>query len=354
MNSRILVLAVTLLIVVSVSFSSVVFAIQNTWVEKSQMPTARFSFGVTVVDDKIYAIGGAVNTTSGEITGANEVFDPKTDTWEEKMEIPTPRYGNAVAAYANKIYVFGGEANGTYLDVNEVYDPLTDSWETRAAMPTARVLFQANVVDDKIYLIGGYGNQTVNEVYEPATDTWTTKSSVPTGVASYVSAVVDSKIIVIGGTTTNLTQIYDPKTDTWSFGASVPVNVSGAGVATVAYPDETTGVCVVGGETDVFSPLNVTQIYFPENNSWTTGASLPKVNSRLSAAYVDDSLYVLGGTRAVIHLGLDENLQCNMFNVIPEFPSWALLPLILSITLFSIIIKKSIVSGSWKRRLNQC
>ncbi|PVX24978.1 MAG: hypothetical protein CW716_08975, partial [Candidatus Bathyarchaeum sp.] len=155
MNSRILVLAVTLLMVVSV-FTSVVFANQNLWVEKTQMPTARFSFGVTVVDDKIYAVGGAVNTESGEITGANEVYDPKTDTWDQKTEMPTPRYGCAVVAYENKIYVFGGEANGTYLDVNEVYDPLTDSWQNRESMPTARVLFQANVVDDKIYLIGGY------------------------------------------------------------------------------------------------------------------------------------------------------------------------------------------------------
>lgn len=341
MNPKFIGFIVTVLLVMSVSSFSLVFAIQNVWVEKSQMPTARFSFGVTVVDDRIYAIGGAVNTESSEITGANEVYDPKTDTWEEKKAMPTPRYGCAVVAYENKIYVFGGEANGTYLDVNEVYDPLTDSWENRAAMPTARVLFQANVVENKIYLIGGYGNQTLNEAYDPATDMWTTKSSIPTGVASYVSAMIDNKIVVIGGTTTNLTQIYDPKTDTWSFGASIPVKVSGAGVATVTYLDETMAVCVVGGETDVFSPLNVTQIYFPKNNSWTTGASLPNVNSRLSAAYVDKTLYVIGGTRAVIHQGLAENLQCNMFNVIPEFPSWVILPLILVFTMFSIAIKRN-------------
>jgi N-acetylneuraminic acid mutarotase len=203
-------------------------------------------------------------------------------------------------------------------------------------------LFQANVVDDKIYLMGGYGNQTVNEVYDTKTDTWTTKSSVPTGVVSYASAVVDNKIILIAGTTTNLTQIYDPQTDTWSFGASVPVAVSGAGVATVTYSDDTTAVCVVGGETDVFSPLNVTQIYFPQNNSWKTGPSLPQVNSRLSVANVDNSLYALGGTRAVIHQGLAENLQYNMFNAIPEFLSWTILPLILIITIVSIVIKRNL------------
>jgi hypothetical protein len=155
--------------------------------------------------------------------------------------------------------------------------------------------------------------------------------------------VINNKIVVIGGTTTNLTQIYDPETDTWGFGASIPVKVSGAGVATVTYPDETTAVCVVGGEADVFSPLNVTQIYFPKNNSWKTGASLPNVNSRLSASYIDNNLYVIGGTRAVIHHGLAENLQCNIFNVIPEFQSWTILPLFLILVALVAIQKKRLI-----------
>ena len=346
MNVRMFGLLLVFSLIVSVFSLSVVFAVEDSWVEKAQMPTARFSFGVAVLDSRIYAIGGAVDTESDEVTGANEVYDPAADGWVEKEEMPTSRYGCGVVAYDGRIYVLGGAANETYLDVTEVYDPTTDSWETRTAMPTARGLLQANVVDDKIYLIGGYGNQTVNEVYEPATDSWTTKSSIPTGAVSYCSAVVDNKIIVIGGTATNLTQIYDPQTDMWGSGASIPIKVSGAAAAVVTDTEGTKAVYVIGGETDVFSPQNITQIYFPKNNSWSTAASLPNVNSRLSATTVDNSIYAIGGTRAIIHHGLAENLQYAPSNTIPEFPTWISMTVMLAgLTIVLIVYRRRLKSA---------
>lgn len=274
------------------------------------MPTARFSFGVAVLNGKIYAIGGAVATSSGELTAANEEYDPTTNTWAEKAPMPTQRYGCAVAVYENKIYVFGGGINGSiYTNVTEVYDPVTNTWVSKAAMPSARILLQANVVDDKIYLIGGYDNRTFNEVYSPATDSWTTKTPIPTGVVAYVSAVVDGKIYVIGGAFTNLTQIYDPKTDAWGSGAPIPVGVSGAGGGAITLPSGQKAIYVVGGETGVFWPQNLTQMYFPENDSWSLGVSLPAVRSRLCAAVVNDTLFAIGGTRAAIHQGLTDNYQ---------------------------------------------
>lgn len=282
----------------------------NSWVEKAPMPTARFSFGVAVLNGKIYAVGGAVATQSGELSAANEEYDPITNMWAEKAPMPTQRYGCAVASYENKIYVFGGGINGSiYTNVTEVYDPVADTWVTKAAMPSARILLQANVVDDKIYLIGGYDNRTFNEVYDPATDSWTTKAPIPTEVVAYLSAVVDGKIYVIGGAFNNLTQIYDPKTDTWSSGASIPVGVSGAGGCTITGASGQKAIYVVGGETGIFSPQNLTQVYFPENDSWNLGVPLPAVRSRLCAAVVNDTLYALGGTRAVIHQGLTDNYQ---------------------------------------------
>jgi N-acetylneuraminic acid mutarotase len=342
MNVRMFGLLLVFLLIVSVFSLSLVFAVEDSWVEKAQMPTARFSFGLAVLDGRIYAIGGAVDTEFGEVTGVNEVYEPVADVWVEKEAMPTPRYGCAVVAYDGRIYVFGGASNNTYLNATEVYDPTTDSWETRTSMPTARGLLQANVVDDKIYLIGGYGNQTINEVYEPATDSWTTKSSIPTGVASYCSAVVDNKIIVISGTATNLTQIYDPQADTWSSGAYIPVKVYGAAVAVVKDTEGTKAVYVIGGETDVFSPQNITQIYFPKNNSWSTGASLPNVNSRLSATTVDNSIYTIGGTRATIHKGLAENLQYTPSNTIPEFPTPIILPIVLITAVMAIFLRQKL------------
>lgn len=333
-----------LLLVFSLSISvSLTSAVENSWLQKTSMSTARFSFGVATLNGKIYAIGGALDTDSGEITSANEEYDPTTDLWTTKAAMPTPRYGCAVAAYQNKIYVFGGATNsGSYTNATEVYDPATNSWTTKTAMPTARILLDANVVDNKIYLIGGYGNQTANEAYDPETDSWTTKTSTPSPVVAYASAVVDNKIYVIRGTSTNSTQIYDPQTGTWSLGASIPVGVSGAGAATVTYAESTKAIYVVGGETDIFSPQNLTQVYFPENNSWTFDASLPVPTSRLCVAVVDNALYAIGGTRAIIHQGLTDNISYAPSSIIPEFGSWIILPFALLTTFIIVLCKRKL------------
>ncbi len=319
--------ALVLTLILALSFIAVtgsigVNAAENSWVEKRSMHTARFSFGVAVVNGKIYAIGGAIATKSGELTAANEEYDPVTNTWTEKASMPTVRYGCAIAAYENKIYVFGGgTVNRANSNKTEVYDPATDTWATRASIPTARILLQANVVDDKIYLIGGYDNRTFNEVYDPSTDTWTTKEPIPIGVAAYASAVVDSKIYVINGLFASITQIYDPETGTWSSGATIPTPVSGAGVGMITDVKGQEAIYVVGGETGVFSPQNLTQVYFPGNNSWSIGARLQIARSRLCAAVVNNRLYAIGGTRAVIHMGLTDNEQYSPFGYFDEAPS---------------------------------
>jgi len=343
-DRRVTIIIVLVLISVLASLPNIeaVWAAEDSWTTMSPMPTERFSFGVAVVNDKIFAIGGALATESGELTAANEEYDPATNTWTKRAPMPTPRYGCAATTYENMIYVFGGGTNESYTNKTEVYDPVTNTWETKTSMPTARILLQANVVGDKIYLIGGYDNLTLNEVYDPITDTWTTKTSIPTGVSAYASAVFDNKIYLIGGTSTNMTQIYDPKTDVWSTGASIPVGIWAAGACSIAGSESPKAIYVIGGETDVFSPQNLTQVYFPENNTWSFGASLPIPRSRLCTAVVDNMIYAIGGTRAVIHQGLTDNEQYTPFGyeTIPEFPSWTPLLLVLGVVAVVLVVYK--------------
>jgi N-acetylneuraminic acid mutarotase len=288
-------------------------AAENSWTTKAPMPTARTGLGVTVVNGKIYAIGGI--NENGYLATCEE-YNPVTDTWVTKTPMPTPRAYFAIAAYQNKIYVIAGEERSGYPSwANEVFDPLTDTWETKANVPfeTGREFMSANVVNGKIYVISGlaslwppWPNSNENYVYDPSTDTWTTRAPIPRPVHDYASAAVGNKIYIIGGrdfysspSILNLTQIYDTVADTWSFGAPMPTAtyyVIGGLTAGVSAPQR---IYVLGGFTSSGPPapdwLNLTRVYDPETDAWTTGAPAPSSFARGGVVVVDDIVYAIGG-----------------------------------------------------------
>jgi N-acetylneuraminic acid mutarotase len=141
--------------------------------QKADMPTARMGHSASVVDGKIYAIGGG-----GVGTGTVEAYDPVTDTWTRKAEMPTARRNFSTCVVAGKIYAIGGwyHSNQYPYPTVEQYDPITDTWTKEADLPEPRALFSTSVVDGRIYVIGGTfrphpcpATSTVYE-YEPATE----------------------------------------------------------------------------------------------------------------------------------------------------------------------------------------
>jgi len=324
---------------------------EDSWTTKAPMPTARGSFGVAVVDGKIFAIGGK-NSSITYLT-TNEMYDPVTDSWTEKKSMPTARASFGIAVYQNKIYVIGGRIanNYTYTGANEVYDPLTDTWETKKPSPTPRDGFDANVLNGKIHLIGGkrinlpgYSTQPydVNDVYNPSSDTWTIKAPLPVAVYDYTSAVIDNKIYVIGGSGTTLNQIYNPENDTWSNGKASPYSSTyGAGAATLGLMAPKRMYIMGGGS---LVPIDGNVIYDPEIDDYSNASPLPTARNHFGLAVVNDVLYAIGGVQGEMGGVFAVNEQYIPIGYIPEFPSWAILPLFGIITLISIIIKKRIIS----------
>jgi len=270
---------------------SSVKVVENSWAAKAPVPSA--VYGVAAANGKIYAF--ARNVTYE--------YNPITNVWTTKNPLSSNMYGSALAVYQNKIYAMG-EGNG----MTQVYDLATDTWETKASMPTPRAQLTANVVNGKIYLIGGrtggqYTTTALNEVYEIATDSWTTKAPIPNPVTLYASAVVDNKIYIIGGQdeftypmNLALVQIYDPATDTWSFGASIPkiVTSAAAGATTGVWAPKR--IYVIGGmPAKSLIGTNLNQVYNPENDSWTIGASMPTARFQLHVTVLNDALYAIGG-----------------------------------------------------------
>ncbi|TKJ34458.1 MAG: hypothetical protein CEE38_18100 [Planctomycetes bacterium B3_Pla] len=272
-----------------------------TWTQKADMPTARSGPSTSVVDGKIYAIGG-VTAYRGTDLATVEVYDPVTDTWTQKADMPTPRGGLATSAVNGKIYAIGGGSGGLRNKVEE-YDPATDTWTEKADMPTGRIWLAASAVDGKIYAIGGGPSgamvATVEE-YDPATDTWTKKSDMPTARKILSSSVVNGKIYAVGGQSPSVfpafptVEEYDPVTDTWTKKADMPTPRNWMSTSVV---DEK--IYAFGGNTSRGgNPISTLTQYESATDTWTALDDMPVRMGGLSTSVVGGKIYVIGGTSA--------------------------------------------------------
>ncbi len=272
-----------------------------TWTQRADMPTTRSWLSTSVVDGKIYAIGG-LTVFGGTDLATVEVYDPVTDTWTQKAAMPTPRGWLATSAVNGKIYAIGGGSGGLRNKVEE-YDPATDTWTEKADLPTPRGSLATSVVNGKIYAIGGGPSgamvATVEE-YDPATDTWTEKSDMPTARKALSTSVVNGKIYAFGGQTSSVfpafpsVEEYDPATDTWTTRADMPVRRTSSPTSVVdgriyAFG----GVAARGG-----GPVSTLFQYDPATDTWTAKEDMPVRIHGMSTSVVGGRIYVIGGSSA--------------------------------------------------------
>ena len=113
------------------------------------MPTPRWGLSTSVVNGKIYAIGGTPN--GRESLRTVEVYDPITNNWTQKTDMPTPRWGLSTSTVNGKIYSVGGTQNGRdALQTVEVYNTVTDTWTKAPDMPTSRGNLSTSSVNGKV------------------------------------------------------------------------------------------------------------------------------------------------------------------------------------------------------------
>lgn len=96
----------------------------DTWSTKVSLTTSRCNAGVAAVNGKIYAIGGYhLDGFNSEELSSIEEYDPSNNTITTKVEsMPTARDCFGTAVLNDKIYAIGGASVGQ-TDVVEVYDP---------------------------------------------------------------------------------------------------------------------------------------------------------------------------------------------------------------------------------------
>jgi N-acetylneuraminic acid mutarotase len=277
------------------------------WNNKENMPTARGFLSGTIVDGKIYIVGGVVDAQTLASSALLEMYDPETDSWSALDSMPEGRSCHAACTYNGKIYVFGGTYPTLSYNLKKsvfVYDPVTDSWTTKADMPHAVAGCAIAVLNDTIYLIGGGGVYfpEVSRVmaYHPPTDTWIEKKSLdePRGFLS--ACVFGEKIYVFGGTTIDYTsvayqlvEVYDPATNTWTRKADMPTGRLGTGVCTAG------GYIYAIGGWRFQDVMNINQMYDPVNDEWKSKEPMKQKRFLHFLGSVEDKIYCIGGAYPV-------------------------------------------------------
>jgi N-acetylneuraminic acid mutarotase len=205
----------------------------DTWTQKGDMPSPRTRSRASVVDGKIYVIGGGRGGTASYPTVSTvEAYDPATDTWTRQADMPTARELLSTSVVDGKIYAIGGQRQdsvfqGVYSTV-EMYDPATDRWTEKADMPLPRKVHSACVLNDIIYVfggrlyIGGPPQPTLFQ-YDPAADAWVVGQDMPYSVAAACASVVDARIYLIGGSSVPSYPFTPALSTVWEYDPELPV-----------------------------------------------------------------------------------------------------------------------------------
>jgi len=253
-----------------------------------KMGVGRASFAATVLNGKIFVIGGYFNSRT-----TAEVYDPNIDKWSYLPDMKSPRTYETAQSYNGKVYVFGDRFGASV----EVYDPATDSWTFRKPLPSGtRFCAASALLNDKIYVIGGEtGGPIVNlvDVYDPATDEWGGEKELPEGVSGHGAVVLNGKIYVIGGYTpsySNKVWIFDPQTHLWTPGP--PLNTARYYFGATVLDGK---IYVIGGGSDG-KLLDSIEVLDPSKNYWEYDEfKLTTPRDRLQAVTANNTLYAIGG-----------------------------------------------------------
>ena len=135
----------------------------DTWKEKTPMPTRRHGAYMVAVGGKIYVIGGMGDEKDmWKTLSVVEMYDPKTDSWETKTSLPEPKDGFGISVIHDKIYAVGGFSDSNVVNTVYVYDPKLDSWSNSTAFPNLENgSAGCTAIDNKIFMIGGCDKKNI-------------------------------------------------------------------------------------------------------------------------------------------------------------------------------------------------
>ena len=169
----------------------------------------------------------------------------------------------------------------------------------------------------KLYSLGGRGERPVEE-YNPTTNTWTKVAEAPLEISHFQAVTFKDEIWVVGAFTGGYPHetpipeilIFNPSTKAWRKGPALPENRHRGSAGVFVKDDKIYMVCgIQDGHWDGF--VSWFDVLDPKTGKWTPLPDAPRARDHISAALVNDKLYLAGGrtSHAKINRVIDTTIK---------------------------------------------
>lgn len=234
------------------------------------------------------------------------VYDPATNVITTPAQSQSIQGCHAVSLLQNGRVIYVGGTNqevyGPGTRQVKSYDPTTDTWRIERDMTDYRWYpTMVQLPDGEILAAGGGGLQNprrvnTTEVLDPRAMTWTRAGTIAIGnEVSPVALLFTGEVLM----THRPPQLYNPSTRRWRRARDF---LQGNRMANGDHADHELvllgdgRVVALGFKSfDRHVPGNLTEIYDPQLDRWTVGASFAPVRSRASVVHMPDGKILLVG-----------------------------------------------------------
>ena len=272
------------------------------WSGLPDMADARHGMAVAAVGKTVYAIGGSTGAGDSQVTSSAEALklaarkpQPASE-WRFLQDAPTARLMAAWTVLDGKIWIVGGMSHGTTLDLMQSYDPLTGTWQSGPSLPIPLHHATAATYRGEVVVVGGASDnlaQASNKVFALRGGSWVELPSLGHARAAAAAAVVGDKLVVVGGQNEKQlvaqTEVFDG--ESWTQADDLPTPREH-----LAAVSDGTYVYTVGGRF-LSSDKNSAAFerFDPASGEWVKLVDMPTPRGSFGAAYIEGRVVAVGG-----------------------------------------------------------
>ena len=244
----------------------------NQW-SPSPITTPYYNYAMTVLDNKLVTVGGAVRHDEKAI---NKMLVLDAGRWKVSSEMPTARVGASAVGHHSMLMVIGGKAkvNGKWTAIStvELLDTTNGCWYTCYNLPTPHYQLKPAIVNNILYLLGGFTTDSTasSQVFSASLETLSTHQLRLQSLAytpwdcSRPVGLSNKFLLAVGGrhssdSTIQSSEVHalNPSTGLWKLITNIPVPTSGPAVVSVA----DNKIIVLGGSVGSKQRLTSTNVW---------------------------------------------------------------------------------------------